>query len=157
MGPQAPPGPLRPESLTSDATLCYLWNMVDEFEQFIGGPAKPYRERLHATIGPKRRILINANLYNLWGRPEAAHLFFDRATRRIALRPAPANDNAAFPVRLNRGAFQILAGPFCRHFKIIIGTTHKFVSPRIDSEGRLILDLRSTVRVSRNSRKPDVP
>ena len=79
--------------------------MADGWEQFIGGPAKPFRERLHATLGPKRRILLNANLYDLWGRPEAVHLFFDRATRRIALRPAPPNDGAAFPVnRIKKGS-----------------------------------------------------
>ena len=126
--------------------------MADGWEQFIGGPAKPFRERLHATLGPKRRILLNANLYDLWGRPEAVHLFFDRATRRIALRPAPPNDAAAFPVKMNRGCFQILAGPFCRHYRINLSTTHRFVSPTIDREGRLILNLTQTVNVSRKVR-----
>jgi len=131
--------------------------MADGFEQFIGGPAKPYRERLHATIGPKRRILLNANLYNLWGRPDAVHIFFDRATFRIALRPAPQNDPLAFPIKHNRGCFQILAGPFCRHYKINLNHTHRFVSPKIDSKRRLILDLRATVDVTRRVRKRDVP
>lgn len=110
-----------------------------------------------ATLGPKRRILLNANLYNLWGRPEAVHLFFDRATKRIALRPAPANDAAAFPIKLNRGCFQVLAGPFCRHYRINLSTTHRFVAPTIDREGRLILNLTQTVAVSRNRRRADVP
>ena len=131
--------------------------MADGFEQFIGGPAKPFDKRLHATIGPKRRILLNANLYNYWGRPEAVHLFFDRETRRIALKPAAIDDPAAFPVKENRGCFQILAGPFCRHYKINLSHTQRFVSPKIDGKRRLILDLRATVDVSRRTRKPDVP
>ena len=131
--------------------------MAQGWEQFIGGPARPYHERLHATLGPKRRILLNANLYNLWGRLEAVHLLFDRATKRIALRPAPANDAAAFPIKLNRGCFQVLAGPFCRHYRINLSTTHRFVAPTIDREGRLILNLTQTVAVSRNRRRADVP
>ncbi|MGD9631046.1 MAG: hypothetical protein AB7V18_17545 [Pyrinomonadaceae bacterium] len=123
--------------------------MAENWEKFIGEPAKPYRERLHATIGPKRKILLNANLYDLWGRPAAAHLFFDRASRKIALQPAQPNDPAAFPVKENRRCFQIMAGPFCRHFRIMVNTTHKFVRPAITADGRLILNLSETVRVSR--------
>ena len=86
------------------------------------------------------------------GTPSSCSSFFDRATTRIALRPAPPNDAAAFPVKMNRGCFQILAGPFCRHYRINLSTTNRFVSPTIDREGRLILNLTQTVNVSRKVR-----
>jgi len=125
-----------------------------EWEKFQGGPAESTHTRLHATISPKRKILINGNLYRAWGKPDGVYLLFNRGRDQIALQPTGARLPGAFPVKENRGCYQIMAGPFCRHFEIKIDATHKFIRPEINHEGKLILNLSETTLVTRTKRKP---
>lgn len=123
------------------------------WERFKGEPVTAFRDRLHATIGKEKKILINRNLYFAWGSPAAVYLFFNRRLKQIALMPADAKDTSAFPVRSNgSGGYQIMAVPFCQHYNIQIRYTHKFIRPEITDDGQLILDLTNTIRVSRRTR-----
>lgn len=121
----------------------------DGWERFNGEGATAFRDRLHATLGPGKIILLNANLYFAWGSPPAVFLFFNRPLKQIALIPADAKDPAAFPVKQYDRCFQIRAASFCSHYNIRLSATHKFVKPVITDDHQLILDLTNTVRVRR--------
>ena len=124
----------------------------DGWERFNGNGATAYRDRLHATLGPQKTILLNANLYYAWGSPPAVFLFFNRPLKQIALMPADKNEAAAFPVKEYNRCFQIRAAAFCSHYNILLSTTRKFIRPVITDDGQLILDLTNTVRVRRGRR-----
>lgn len=124
-----------------------------EWEKFHGGPAQPPHKKMHATIGPKRKILINGNLYRAWGKPEAVYLFYNRSRDQIALQPTSPRVPAAFPIRENRKCYEIAASSFCRHFNINISATHKFLDPDLTSDGKLILKLSETILVTRHTRR----
>lgn len=123
----------------------------DGWERFKGEGARAFRDRLHATLGPQKTILLNANLYFAWGGPPAALLFFNRRLRLIALIGADAGEPHAFPVREHNRSFRIKAASFCSHYNIRLSSTHKFVRPEITSDGQLVLDLNNTVRVRRRN------
>ena len=121
----------------------------NRWERHFGGPDRPVTTRLHATIGPKRRILLNANLYRLIGSPAEVLLYFNRKVAKIAIESANPGATGAFPVIPRRGSYEVPAASFCRDNRIQIRTTQKFVNPHITHENRLFLDLKRTILVTR--------
>lgn len=115
-----------------------------EWERYSGGPAETTLNRLHATINKKRKILLNANLYRKFNRPAAVFLSYNRRRNLIAVERADPNNTDAFPVRVNRNCYEIMASSFCRHFGIKIDSTLKFLRPKFDDDRRLILKLNET-------------
>lgn len=119
------------------------------WERHYGGPERQPRERLHATIGPKRRILLNANLYRLLGSPTEVLLYFNSKVSKIAIEAVKPGTTGAFPVIPRRGSYEIPAAAFCRTNDITIRATHKFQNPKPTGQGRLFLDLKRTAIVTR--------
>lgn len=126
--------------------------MDKEFERFRGGPNEALSKRLHVTISPANLILLNRNIYNQLGRPEAVHLGYSRERDTIAVEPASLRLNDSFPVIANPFNWRINAAPFCRHFGIRIDTTLKFVRPEIIGN-TLHLNLSDTVSVGGRKRR----
>lgn len=127
--------------------------MDREFETFRGGANEAISNRLHVTISPAKLILLNRNLFNKLGRPEAVSLSYSRRRDIIAVKPISARMNEAFPVAPTGHSFRINAAPFCRHFNIKIDQTLRFVAPAIEGEGILHLNLNETVSVARTHRR----
>ncbi|MFT3742891.1 MAG: hypothetical protein QM785_01230 [Pyrinomonadaceae bacterium] len=123
------------------------------WEKHRGGPGRPVCERLHATIGPKHRILINRNLYRLLGSPAEVLLYFNAKVSKIAIEAVNPGTTDAFPVINRRGSYEIPAAAFCRTNDIVIRATHKFLNLNATGQGRLFLDLKRTMIVRRRSRK----
>ncbi len=126
--------------------------MDREFERFRGGPNEALSKRLHVTISPAHLILLNRNLYDQLGRPEAVHLGYSRERDIIAIEPASPRLSDSFPVLVNGAGWRINAAPFCRHFGIRIDTQLKFVRPEIIGH-TLHLNLSETVSVGGRRRK----
>lgn len=124
-----------------------------EWEKFKGGPTVASQNQLHVTLGRKGVLYINGNTHRLLGRPTGVYLFFNRAKDTIAVQPASPRLPEAFPVKEKREGYIIHASPFCRHFGIRLDTTQKFIRPDIDDSGFLILDLASTITVTRQRPK----
>ena len=122
-----------------------------DWEKFLGGPNRPKDKQLHVTVSNHHRIQFNAYTYQKLGSPEAVCLYFNRREQKIAIQPAALRFNEAFPVtpRISRSTRVILAAPFFTNYGIKITATHKFIRPEIDTDGRLILNLNETVKVSR--------
>lgn len=119
------------------------------------GPELSSRDRIHATIGPKRRILLNANLFRLMGSPEAVRLYYNSKISKIAIEAVEPGTPEVFPVIYRRGSYEIPAAAFCRTNKIRIRATHKFQSPIITPDQRLFLDLKHTMIITRRPKRTE--
>jgi hypothetical protein len=117
------------------------------FEKFLGGQNVAPKDRIHVTLNPKGRILLNRKVYGLLNQPEAVFLYYSRKDDTIAIEPTSLRLAAAFPVRPRSTYYQIHASPFCRHNGIRITTTEKFIDPQIE-EGIMLLKLGETITVS---------
>lgn len=128
--------------------------MISHWEEFNAGPTPPRNERLHVTLSPKNIILLNGNMHERLGSPEAVVLLFDKVNSIIGVNPAPPSLPNAFPVKeKGRGRHRLIrATPFCRHYGIKLDSTTAFVDPQIDEDGVLRLDLRTTTKLGRRRR-----
>lgn len=127
--------------------------MDREFETFRGGANEAIANRLHVTISPAKLILLNRNLFNKLGKPEAVTLSYSRKRDIIAVKPTSPRFNEAFPVMPSGKSFRINAAPFCRHFNIKIDQTLRFIAPALEGDDGLYLDLNETVSVARTRRR----
>jgi len=127
--------------------------MINHWEDFDAGPTQPLSERIHVTLNPRSIILLNGNIYEQMGKPEAVVLMFDKVHSMIGLRPARPDRPGAFPVRHKEpGRHRLIrATPFCRHYGIKVERTNVFIEPELDADGILKLDLRKTIETGRRS------
>ena len=56
--------------------------MIEEWEEFEGGPKLPVEERLHVTLNFKGVIFFNRLAFEALGKPESAVLLFEKRIRR---------------------------------------------------------------------------
>ena len=129
--------------------------MITHWEEFKLGPTVPADERLHVTLDRKGMILLNGNIHDRLGNPEAVVLLFDKVNSIIGINPASPNVPNAFKLKFrSRGRHRmIFAIPFCRHYGISVDHTTVFVDPQIDEDGVLRLDLKATTRARRRKMK----
>lgn len=130
--------------------LVMLNNPIErEFEKYRGGPTEDREVRVHVSLAPNGRMILNRKAYEMIGKPPAVNLYFSRASDVIAVEPAssarlpesmPVIPNKATSVRVN-------AAPFCRHFNIRVDATSRFITPEIRN-GRLLLKLAETVQIT---------
>ena len=125
--------------------------MLDEWEEFAGGPTPPRGERLHVSLNHKGQILLNKNAVEALGAPGHVILLIEKRNSKIGIRPASAGFTNAFPLRSRLPAHSrmIMASPFCRNYGIRVTGTVAFHNIDIDRDGMMTLDLAKTSRVSR--------
>ena len=124
-----------------------------KYEKFLGGPTQAPETRLHVSMDKRGVITINATCYKLLGKPVAANLYYSRADDMIAIEPVHSSRlPTAFPFRQNSSARYLNAAPFCRHFRIKLDATQRFLSPEV-RDGALHLKLSETVTITREVRK----
>ena len=120
-----------------------------EFEKYRGGPTVDPRVRVHISLAPTGRLILNQRAYELIGKPPAVYLFYSRAQDVIAVEPVSSPRlPESMPVFQNKNnSYRINAAPFCRHFGIRMDVTSRFVAPDLHN-GRLWLKLGETVQVT---------
>ena len=123
------------------------------WERFTAGPATPKNERLYVSINSSGLMLINRKMYEEFGAPDAAVLLFDRKNSVIGLCPAHRELKDAFPIKQKDGYWFIQAAVFCKHYGIRVEKTEQFVSPIVDGEGILRLDLTNSVSAAQRKRR----
>ena len=129
--------------------------MIIHWEEFNAGPTPPPNERLHVTLNRRNTILLNGNIYEKLGSPEAVIFLFDKVNSIIGINPASPHMQNAFPVK-ERGEGRnrvIRATPFCKCHGIIVDVTRAFLNPEIDDDGILRLDLKATTPTTRRGRR----
>ena len=126
-------------------------NMLDQWEQFEGGPNERPDEKLYVSINSKGQILLNKKAVESLDTPAAVILFFSKPSSKIGVRAARSIDRGAFPLkpRPKSHSRMIHASPFCRNYGIRVNGTVSFVGIEMNNDGLLILDLNKTIRVSR--------
>jgi hypothetical protein len=127
-----------------------------KWEKFNGGPAASVRsaqETLRVTINQKGLIYMNARAFQALGRPKAVAIYYSREDDSIALEPAYPRFIQNFPVVQKQNGYVIHASSFCRHFRLKIPLTQRFIRPDVTHEGQMILNLRETVTVGGITRK----
>lgn len=119
-------------------------------EKFLGGPSLAYSERVHVTINRKGKIFLNQKAHKIMGKALAVYLYYNREKHMIILERTDAlRARDAFLLREVPGSGRcIWASPFCKHFRIRVDGTVRFLSPEVDPVGRMFLKLRDTVNVS---------
>lgn len=124
--------------------------MIRQWEEFPVGPnGDP--EKLHVTLGKKGEILVGAKTFEKMRRPEAVVLLFDKLNSVIGLMPSHIRAANAYPFKQKSQAkYRIIrANRFCRHHGIKVDRTVAFNKPEIDTDGILVLDLKSTSVIGR--------
>lgn len=126
-----------------------------KWEKFRGGPVGTGGGSNHprVTINRKGLIYLNAAAYEALGSPASVALYYNRDLDTIAVQPAFERSNEHFPVTEKQMGRGIAAAPFCRHYRIRVPTTERFLSPKITPEGLLLLNLKETVTVGGIDRK----
>jgi hypothetical protein len=127
--------------------------MDRDFEKYRGGANEALSKRIHVTICRGSRIVLNKNVYEKMGKPEAVSLYYSRQRDMIGIEPTSPRLNDAFPlVAEGHGGYRINAAPFCRHFNIRVDTTLKFLDPELLGR-ELRLKLGHTICVARKRKK----
>ena len=129
--------------------------MISHWEEFNAGPTQPLSERIHVTLNKRNVILLNGNIHEKFGSPEAVTLLFDKVNSIIGINPASPRVANAFPVKQKtRGRDRLIrATPFCKHHGIMVDCTTAFLNPEIDEDGVLRLDLNATTPATRRGRR----
>lgn len=130
--------------------------MDREWEKFRRGPFGTGSDAVRVTLNNRGMIYLNAKAYQILGRPQAVAIYYNREADAIALEPAHARIAENFPVMKRQNGYSVHASTFCRHFRIRVPATQRFVRPDLTNEGQLILSLRDTANVGgRQTQKPD--
>lgn len=113
------------------------------------GDVHPAHTRVYVTINKLGTIAMNRVTYQRMDEPAAFLVMFDRVNNRIALKPTGATMKNAYPARKygRRGGRVVRAFRLLTEFGVVIKDTVEFKDAEIDTDGQLILDLRSA-RVS---------
>ncbi len=120
-----------------------------EFEKYRGGPTEDLKVRVHVSLAPNGRMILNRKTYKLIGQPPAVYLYYSRVTDTIAVEPVLSPQLAeALPVLQQKTtSVRVNAAPFCRHFNIRLPATSRFIRTEVRN-GRLMLKLSETVNVT---------
>jgi hypothetical protein len=104
---------------------------------------------LYVTLNSKGTIVINKAAHERLGGAEAFLLLYDAVNNTIGLKPTDPAKNNAYPVTRSgrHGGKKISAFQLFTECRIVVKETLEFHDAEIDSNGVLILDLR-TARVS---------
>ena len=121
-----------------------------KFEKFLGGPTQPHETLVYVTLAPTGRIVLNANVYELLGKPPAVYLHFSVPDNTIAIVPVESlRLQSAFPLKQTYSSgWYINAAPLCTHHGIRLDVTSQFISPEF-RDGALHLKLSEIVAVGR--------
>ena len=116
-----------------------------DFEIFEAGPVATNRDRLHVTINKNGHIFSNRLMLEALGEPHAVMLMFDRRRKIIGVMPSQLYTPHSFPLKnkqskKSRGRM-VYANNFFRHYSIRPSETIAFVSPEVNNNGILVLNL----------------
>ncbi len=125
--------------------------MLDEWEEFSGGPMISLADRIYVSVNYKGQFLLSKGAVEALRSPEAVVLLFSRSLFKLGIRACSPFAPNAFPLKPRPDAHSRLihASTFCRNYGIKVTGTIAFHRIELDKEGILTLDLTSTSRVSR--------
>ncbi|NOT48493.1 MAG: hypothetical protein HOP17_12180 [Acidobacteria bacterium] len=128
--------------------------MIRYWTKFNGRANDSRVGKMRVTINNRNVIMMNRQAYEALGDPTAVELMFDQMFNRIGIKAIRRDAPNAFLIKTQlKGTYRrINAAPFCHHFDLKFDKTRLFVSPRIQPDGVLELDLAETVMIGRGAR-----
>ncbi|MGH9946035.1 MAG: hypothetical protein ACRD6X_02420 [Pyrinomonadaceae bacterium] len=116
-----------------------------DFEIFEAGPIQKSTDRVHATISKLGHIFLNRRTLEALDQPDAVTLMYDRRRSIIGVMSSTLQRPNAYPLKrkdakTSRGRM-VYAMNFCKHYDINPTETLAFLSPEINKDGILILNL----------------
>lgn len=104
---------------------------------------------LYVTLNKKGTIALSATTHVRLGAPDAYRKKMDPMNERLALEPAKFGEANAYPARVQgrRGAKVVRAFRILTEWGIRPSDTIEFIQPKIDADGKLLLELRN-IRIS---------
>jgi hypothetical protein len=121
-----------------------------KWEKFRGGPVvnrNAGQQEVRVTLNSRGQIYLNRKAHETFGSPSAVMLYYNREDDSIALEPAYPRSNESFPLVKKQNGWVIHASSFCRHYRIRVPTTERFLRPDVGNEGHVFLNLGDTVSV----------
>ena len=136
--------------------VSYLWYISEymkrQWEIFTGrSSARADESDMRVTLG-RNTFYLNGKAFEALGSPGAVEMMFEGNERIIGLRPVDPGQRNAFRLRQHgkTGNYKrIPASAFCRHIRLDTRSTVLFDEPEIDNDGRMVLDLNSTISVGK--------
>lgn len=112
--------------------------------------------RLYVAMNPEGHVTFNQRVFEKLGKPEAVLVMFDRVNSRIALKPtykAVRNAYVVFQRGSDRRSMIVRVGRLLVEYGLQIPELLEFKNVEIDSDGQLILDLRTARASNRGKRR----
>ena len=102
---------------------------------------------MYATLNPKGEIRLSRITWEKTGSPSAYQIFFDEANQRIGLKPTAQGIRGSYNAELRgrHGGHRIMAYRLIAECRLILKYTLQFPLAEVDTDGILILDLRTAV------------
>lgn len=131
--------------------------MAWEWEEFTQ-KANYRAEMVRVSLNGRGHFQLNQKAVDELGGAEAIVLFYDRASRRIALKASSPDIEHAYELkRQNSSQTYILrAKSFCNYYAINIGDTVVFNDIAVE-DGMVVLDLGKVTEVVRRARLTEFP
>lgn len=113
------------------------------------GDVAPHWSRIYVTMNRGGSIVLSKTTVERLGCPEAVLIMLDTMNFRLALKPAKATEQNAYPLRRygRSGGKIIRAYRLLTEFGLKAPDTVEFIEPMLDEEGKLILNL-NKIRIS---------
>lgn len=136
--------------------------MRAEWLEVKRGDVMPQYAGISVTMNAKGVIAMSRPTYQLMGEPAAFLVLFDRVNSRVGLKPATASTPNAYPALVSNrcGAKMVRAFRLIREHRIILPHTLRFYDADIDTDGILVLDLRTAKpcpRAIARAKRPNAP
>ena len=123
--------------------------MEGEWTILPRGDVAAHWSGLYVTLNKIGTLAMSRVTHERLGSPEAFVITWNRFAQKLALKPVVADSEHAYPARKygRRGAKVVRAYRLVAQFGIRPPDTIEFIEPKIDTDGRLILDLQN-IRIS---------
>ncbi len=125
--------------------------MKADWEEVKNGDVLPQHAGIHVSMNTDGNIVMGRVTYEMLKAPPAFNIYFDKANKRIGLKPASLSTRNAYPARVSNcaGAKMVRGLRLMREQRIVITHTLEFPDADIDEDGILVLDLRTAVPSNR--------
>ena len=125
--------------------------MLEDWEEFSGGPLSLIADRIYVSVNYKGQFLLSKGAVGALGSPDAVVLLFNRWMFKIGIRACSPYATNAFPLKPRPLAHSrmIHASTFCRNYGIKPPGTIAFHGIKFEKDDILTLDLTKTSRFSR--------
>lgn len=123
--------------------------MRREWKQIPRDEKRPQWAGIYVTMNSKGTIVLNRAAIERLGSPSAFLLFFDPINNTIGLLPTRAEKRHAYPITKSgrHGGRKVSAYRLIKECSLVIDQTLEFPDAEIDTDGLLLLNLR-TAKIS---------